>query len=128
MVKEVLVSKTNNGMEYVLYTCRIPVMGEHISRNKGLIRQEMMIKAYGITVSIPLGREHILYDSGCFSGRGYRASSKYSKLVANGPKDLEEIRSFISKEYNLYCNNPYGNPFSELANAELKRLIYKQIP
>lgn len=126
MDREVLVSKTNDDIEYVLYCSRIPVMGEYLHHTKGTLKQEMMIKAYGITVSIPLGREHVLYDSGYFSEKGYRASCTYNKLISSGHKNLDDIRAFIGREYNKYCMNPFGNPFTELANVALKRSTFKK--
>lgn len=126
MDQEVLVSKSNDGIVYTLYCGNIPVMGEYTHHTKGTLKQEMMIKAYGITTLIPLGREKLLYDSGYFSGKGYRANHIYHKLIASGLKNLDDIRAFVGKEYNKQCMNQFGNPFTELANVALKRSTFKK--
>jgi len=123
--KQLLVTKTSGNSQYQLYQAT-KLHPATFNNYRGVyIEKEVEISCYGIRVTIELGQERIRYDSGLLSPLNYKVNALFHHIFRQGLDDIEQIRAMIWMEYDDWCRNQYGNPFSKIANQKLRRQVNK---
>lgn len=128
MSKETLATKTVGNTQFQIYKVKILYPASYMDSRKGIIYQEnVLITTYGITAVLYDGYEELFYDSGPLSTHNYLVNALFHRLYRLDVHCIEQIRSEILKEYVSWCNDRFNNPFSKIANQQLKRKIQRLI-
>lgn len=126
MSKEILATKTVDKTQFQLYKVKILYPARYMDSRKGIIYQEdVLITTYGITAATYEGYEELYYDSGPLSTHNYLVNALFHRLYKLELQGVEHIQKEVRLEYQSWCNNQYGNPFSKIANQKLKRKIQR---
>lgn len=122
---QVVVTKHSDYAEYQLYRASIMYPASFNNYRGISIEKEVEVSGYGIRVTIEVGQERIHYDSGVLSPQNYKVNALFHQIYRQGLDDIEQIRFMIWSEYEEWCRNQYGNPFSKIANQKLQKQVNK---